>query len=146
MENNTQNTDLSRNDGNTMLDDVKIIWHNPENRKPLCYQIGVWDGKRSDNVLVELKNGNYVVAVCYEGIIDGCRSEYHPTEKPVSLVRYLIEKSSQKGDLVLDTFAGSFSTARACKEVGRDFICFEIEPDYCKTAKNLLNGVSQSLF
>ena len=70
----------------------------------------------------------------------------HPTEKPVSLIRFLVEKSSNKGDLVLDTFSGSFSTARACKEVGRDFICFEIEPDYCKTAKNLLNGVSQSLF
>lgn len=73
MGNNTQNTDSSRNDDNTMLDDVKIIWHNPENRKPLCYHSGDWDGKRSDNVLIELKNGNYVVAVCYEGIIDGCR-------------------------------------------------------------------------
>lgn len=73
MENNNQNTDLNRNDGNTMLDGVKIIWHNPENRKPLCYRSGDWDGKRSDNVLVELKDGNYVVAVCYEGIIDSCR-------------------------------------------------------------------------
>ncbi|WP_374548619.1 DNA methyltransferase, partial [Flavobacterium sp.] len=41
---------------------------------------------------------------------------------------------------------GSFSTARACKEIGRDFICFEVEPEYCRTAKNLLNGVSVSLF
>jgi hypothetical protein len=73
MENNTQNKDLSRNDGNAMLDDVKIIWHNPESRKPLCYQSGDWDGKRSDNVLVELKDGNYIVAVCYEGVLDGCR-------------------------------------------------------------------------
>ena len=74
------------------------------------------------------------------------QNEFHPTEKPVSLIRYLIEKSSNKGDLVLDTFAGSFSTARACKEIWRDFICFEIEPEYCKTAKNLLDGVSVSLF
>ena len=73
-------------------------------------------------------------------------NENHPTEKPVNLIRYLIEKSSNKGDLVLDTFAGSFSTARACKEIGRDFICFEVEPEYCRTAKNLLNGVSVSLF
>jgi len=73
-------------------------------------------------------------------------NENHPTEKPVNLIRYLIEKSSNKGDLVLDTFAGSFSTAQACKEIGRDFICFEIEPEYCRTAKNLLNGVSVSLF
>lgn len=73
-------------------------------------------------------------------------NENHPTEKPVNLIRYLIEKSSSKGDLVLDTFAGSFSTAQACKETGRNFICFEIEPDYCHKAKNLLNGVCVSLF
>lgn len=73
-------------------------------------------------------------------------TDNHPTEKPTTLLRHLIEKSSNKGDLVLDAFAGSFSTARACKEIGRDFICFEIEPEYCRTAKNLLNGVSVSLF
>ena len=70
----------------------------------------------------------------------------HPTEKPVNIIRYLIEKSSQPGDLVLDTFAGSFSTAKACKEIKRNFICFEIEESYCRTAKNLLQGVNASLF
>ena len=88
------------------------------------------NGGRDSNVLKAAKTAN----------------ENHPTEKPVNLIRYLIEKSSNKGDLVLDTFAGSFSTAQACKEIGRDFICFEIEPDYCQTAKNLLDGVSLSLF
>ena len=73
-------------------------------------------------------------------------TDNHPTEKPTNLLRHLIEKSTNKGDLVLDTFAGSFSTARACKEIGRDFICFEVEPEYCRNAKNLLNGVSVSLF
>ena len=73
-------------------------------------------------------------------------TDNHPTEKPTNLLRHLIEKSTNKGDLVLDTFAGSFSTARACKEIGRDYICFEVEPEYCRTAKNLLNGVSVSLF
>jgi len=73
-------------------------------------------------------------------------TDNHPTEKPTNLLRHLIEKSTNKGDLVLDTFAGSFSTARACKEIGRDFICFEVEPEYCKIGKNLLNGVSVSLF
>ncbi len=88
------------------------------------------NGGRDANILKAKRTGN----------------ENHPTEKPVNLIRYLIEKSSNKGDLVLDTFAGSFSTAQACKEIGRDFICFEIEPEHCRTAKNLLNGVSVSLF
>lgn len=73
-------------------------------------------------------------------------NENHPTEKPVNLIRYLIEKSSNKGDLVLDTFAGTFSTAQACKEVERNFLCFEIEESYCRTAKQLMQGVAVSLF
>lgn len=73
-------------------------------------------------------------------------NENHPTEKPLNLISYLIEKSSNENDIVLDTFAGSFSTAQACKQKNRNFICFEIEEEYCRTAKNLLNGVSVSLF
>ena len=74
------------------------------------------------------------------------QNENHPTEKPVNLLEYLIEKSSEKGQIVLDTFAGSFSTAQACKKVGRNFICFEIDDGYCKTARNLLSGTMESLF
>jgi site-specific DNA-methyltransferase (adenine-specific) len=73
-------------------------------------------------------------------------NENHPTEKPVNLIRYLIEKSSKEGDIVLDTFAGSFSTARACKESRRHFLCFEIDADYCAKGRQLLNGTAVSLF
>lgn len=41
----------------------------------------------------------------------------HPTEKPVPLLRCLIEQSTDPGELVLDPYAGSFSTARACKAI-----------------------------
>lgn len=73
-------------------------------------------------------------------------NENHPTEKPVNLIKYFIEKSSNIGDVVLDTFAGSFSTARACIETGRHFLCFEIDNDYCTRARVLLGGTSQDLF
>ena len=53
-------------------------------------------------------------------------NENHPTEKPVNLIRYFIEKRSEKGDVVLDTFAGSFSTAKAAKETGRDFYALKL--------------------
>ena len=88
------------------------------------------NGHRESNILRTIRTNN----------------ENHPTEKPVNLIRYFIEKSSQKGNLVLDTFAGSFSTARACKECGRDFISFEIDADYCKKGKQSLDGVMCSLF
>lgn len=68
----------------------------------------------------------------------------HPTEKPLNLLSYLIEKSTQRGETVLDTFAGSFSTAQAAVKTGRNFIAFEIEKEYCNRAKSLLNGVTLS--
>lgn len=74
------------------------------------------------------------------------QNENHPTEKPVNLIQYLIEKSSQKGDIVLDTFAGSFSTARAAKATHRHFLCFEIEPEYVERGRQLLLGTTPQLF
>jgi adenine-specific DNA-methyltransferase len=44
-----------------------------------------------------------------------------PCEKPLDLMRHIIETSSRPGDVVLDTFTGSGSTAIACRELGRAF-------------------------
>lgn len=58
----------------------------------------------------------------------------HSTEKPVSLMRMLIESSSVLGDLVCDPFAGSGSTAVAAIVSGRRFVGCEIDPTYFETA------------
>ena len=73
-------------------------------------------------------------------------NDLHPTEKPVNLLNYLIRKSTKKGDVVLDTFAGSFSTAKACVQTGRRFIAYEIEKKYCDDARRHLRGTNQELF
>lgn len=88
------------------------------------------NGKRDSNILPTGKTLN----------------NYHPTEKPVSLLAYLIEKSTQKDDLVLDCFAGSFSTGVAAQETGRRFIGYEIEEKYCKIGDRRLDGVTPRLF
>ena len=62
----------------------------------------------------------------------------HPTQKPVKLFRRIITTSSNKGDLVLDIFAGVFTTAVACKQLGRKCIGIEISKEYCKIAKSRL--------
>jgi site-specific DNA-methyltransferase (adenine-specific) len=54
----------------------------------------------------------------------------HPTEKPVSLFKYLIETYSKEGDLVLDNCVGSGTTAIACKQINRNFIGIELEQKY----------------
>ena len=54
----------------------------------------------------------------------------HPAEKPVELIRRLIEKSTEEGDVVLDCFAGSGSTMKACIQCNRKYIMIEKELSY----------------
>lgn len=86
------------------------------------------NGSRSNNVW------NVDRAVC----------ENHPTVKPIPLLMFLIEKSSEEGDLILDPFAGSGTTGRACKDLHRNFILIEKEPKYVEVCKLRLQ--QQSLF
>ena len=68
----------------------------------------------------------------------------HPTIKPLEIIKTLIENSSNKGDVVLDTFLGSGTTAVAAKELGRQYIGFEINEDYYKIASDRLSGINQN--
>ena len=58
-------------------------------------------------------------------------SKTHPTTKPVDMLKYFIKNSSEKGDIVLDTFGGSGSTLIACEQTGRVCRMMEILPKYC---------------
>jgi len=62
------------------------------------------------------------------------KCEFHPTQKPVDLLKYLIEKSTNEGDTVLDSFMGSGSTGVACNELKRNFIGIELDEKYFKIA------------
>lgn len=64
----------------------------------------------------------------------------HPTPKPKTFIKEMIRMFSREGDIVLDPFIGSGSTAVACKQSNRNFIGFEIEEDYCKLARKRLNN------
>lgn len=61
------------------------------------------------------------------------REMRHPTEKPVGIVRTLVQKSSNPGDVVLDPFAGSGTTGQAAREEGRRFVLIERDPAYLDT-------------
>jgi len=62
----------------------------------------------------------------------------HPTEKPVSINQYFIQKSSKEGDIVYDPFIGSGTTARACKNLSRSYIGSELHKPYCEIAEKRL--------
>lgn len=59
----------------------------------------------------------------------------HPTQKPLGVLRPLILKSTNPGDLVLDPFCGSGSTGVACMQEGRAFIGVEQDPAYVEIAR-----------
>ena len=72
------------------------------------------------------------------------RSRQHPTQKPLSLIKDLIEKHSHPGDLVIDPFLGSGTTAEACIVTNRQFLGFERDPGYIKISKQRLNTIIES--
>lgn len=82
-------------------------------------------------------NGVYKYPICH-----GQERTKHPTQKPLSLIKDLIQKHSNPGALVLDTFAGSGTTGEACFSLGRDFILVEKDERYFEIIKNRLENLS----
>jgi DNA modification methylase len=70
---------------------------------------------------------------------NGLGAQRHPTEKPIGLLRELIESSSKMGELVLDPFMGCGSTAVAAALEGRRCVGIEIEERYCEIAAKRLS-------
>lgn len=58
----------------------------------------------------------------------------HPTQKPLALIKYLIRTYTDEGDIVVDNCMGSGTTGVACKNLNRDFIGIELEPEYFQIA------------
>lgn len=68
----------------------------------------------------------------------------HPTQKPVALMRWILEKWSSPDEQILDPYMGSGPIAQACREMGRRYIGIEIEEKYCEIAVDrLAQGVLQ---
>lgn len=64
-----------------------------------------------------------------------CEVGFHPTQKPVPLLEYLIKTYTNEGETVLDTCMGSGSTGVACLNANRNFIGIELNPKYFEIAR-----------
>jgi DNA modification methylase len=60
---------------------------------------------------------------------------FHPTQKPLALMKWVIETYTNEGDTILDPFMGSGTTGVACVQTGRNFIGIEIDPTYFAIAE-----------
>ena len=65
-------------------------------------------------------------------------NKLHPTQKPIGILKPLIEAFSHPGDIILDPFAGSGSTLVAARELGRSFIGIELDREHHATAERRL--------
>ena len=73
------------------------------------------------------------------------RTNFHPTVKPVALMRYLCNLITPPNGLILDPYIGSGTTALACRQLNRHFIGFEISPEYCEIANKRLKNIPRRL-
>lgn len=70
-------------------------------------------------------------------------ASYHPTQKPVALMEYLIRTYTNPGDTVLDNTMGSGTTGVACANTGREFIGIERDPEYFRIASNRIQEAAK---
>ncbi len=82
----------------------------------------------------EYDNGLYTYPICHG------RERYdHPTQKPLKLIKEIIEKHSKEGDMVLDCFAGTGTTGLACSLTNRNYTLIEKDDKYFSIIKYRLN-------
>jgi site-specific DNA-methyltransferase (adenine-specific) len=101
----------------------------------------VWDKQNGNNDFAdcELAWTNYKSAVrkfefrwagMFQGDMKNKETRIHPTQKPVALYKWLLDKYAKKGDKILDTHLGSGSSRIAAYEMGFDFTAFELDTEY----------------
>lgn len=74
-----------------------------------------------------------------QGDMKNKENRIHPTQKPVALYEWLLNKYSQPQDIILDTHVGSASSLIACHRTGHKYVGFELDEEYYRMAKNRLD-------
>lgn len=116
---------------------------------PLDYTaVHIWDKKVPTSPYERIfeRNGkthyrifsNYLVNSTVAASFTGDVFNEHSSQKPIRLMTKLVADFSEPNDLILDPFAGSGTTLKAAKDLGRDYLGIEINPKYVKIAKDRL--------
>ena len=118
----------------------QIIWGGNYFDLPPTRGIIVWDKKQPwDNFSqVEMAWTSFDRPASLFKMANYAPGKIHPTQKPVELYKWVINKYAQGNDVILDTHVGSASSLIACKETGHKYVGFEIDPSYYESAKKRL--------
>jgi site-specific DNA-methyltransferase (adenine-specific) len=111
----------------------------------------VWDKQNGDNDFAdcELAWTNYKTAVrkfefrwagMLQGNMKNKENRIHPTQKPASLYKWLLDKYAKQGDKILDTHLGSGSIAIACHDYKFDLTACELDKEYFDSAMKRINN------
>lgn len=85
--------------------------------------------------------GNGLKKDIIESPVETIKGNKHPAIYPEYIIQELIKLLTKKGDIVLDPFVGSGTTALAAKKIDRDYVGIDINPSYCEYATQRLNNI-----
>jgi site-specific DNA-methyltransferase (adenine-specific) len=130
----------------------QIIWGGNYFPLPLTGSWLFWDKLMPEEMsfsmgeLAWMTFGNTLrkITLKHHGFINGDNIKIHPTQKPVALYKWLLDKYAKEGDKILDTHLGSGSIAIACHDYGFELTACELDSEYYeKAVQRIKNHVSQ---
>ena len=105
-------------------------------------EFAIWAVKKGDKWTFNRLSDTYEIPEITGGLTP--KSEKlnggHTTQKPVYLMRWLVERLTNDKDIILDPFMGSGTTGLACKDLGRNFIGIELDKNYFSIAKDRIEN------
>ena len=116
----------------------------------------IWDKNKTFGAFAEcemawtsLKDVARIYKYTWNGMIQqdmkNKEQRIHPTQKPISLYKWLLKNYATEGDKILDTHLGSGSIAIACHDMGFDLTACELDPDYYNAAMKRLTDHQKQL-
>ena len=117
----------------------------------------VWDKEKPEGVTyadVELAwtsfdRGAKIFRFAWNGMIQGDMKnkerKIHPTQKPVKLYKWLLRNFAHSGDKILDTHVGSASSLVACREMGFDYVGFELSENYYRLSRERVEAAERQV-
>lgn len=108
----------------------------------------IWDKKQPENFSLAMCEFAYSSiqspAKIFRYSVLSEQGKIHPTQKPVALYKWLLDKYAKEGDKILDTHLGSMSIAIACADYGFELVGCELDKEYYDAGiKRVKNHISQ---
>lgn len=137
--------DLMESNGMTAKD--RNIWEksnpmprNRDRRYVNNIEMASWYVKEKSKWIFNRQNDNYDGCVMkYPSESGGGHKRIHPNQKNLKMIESIIGRHSNEGDLVVDFYGGSMVTAVACDNLNRNWICMELDDNYCELGLNRVN-------